>query len=273
MLNYSHILYNGVKSYFVAWNMPSRRLSKKSGSSATWMQRHVSDPYVKAAVAQDLRSRSAFKLIQIQEKHKFIKPNHIVVDLGASPGGWSLHVSKLLLPQRLCLKNVVATSEHRATLPHNSIASSNSNADRDDLTPLVAVDLLPMDPVPNCRFIEGDFTKNSVQAEISAALGHKGCDVLLSDMLQNTCGRPSDDHFRSVDLVYSVLAFGSTHVRVGGTVLAKFLRGADEQELLAAARKEYLSVKVVKPDASRKESAEVYLLAVGKRPASPVQSS
>jgi 23S rRNA (uridine2552-2'-O)-methyltransferase len=191
-------------SALVTW---SRSASLK-GSSSDWMKRHVKDPYVKQAVAQDLRSRSAFKLMQIQDKHKILRPTDTVVDLGAAPGGWSLCVSKLL--------------QH--DLPASK-ADGDTDADGGVRARLVAVDLLPMEPVPHCHFIEGSFTSAAVRAAVSAALRGRGCHVLLSDMLQNTSGRPADDHFRSVELVQAVLDFArdDAHLRPNGTLLAKYV--------------------------------------------------
>jgi 23S rRNA (uridine2552-2'-O)-methyltransferase len=197
--------------------------STKSGSSKQWLNRHVNDQYVKAAASQDLRARSAFKLVEVQEKYKIIKPKNTVVDLGAAPGSWCDYVSKL------------------------QMADSK----------LVAVDLLKMEDVPNCKFIQGDFTSPRVQEAVLRYCDGK-IDVLLSDMLGNTSGH--GDHFRSIALAMEVLHFADKALSPGGRILMKYLRGEDEVELLKAARSRFSSVKVVKPDASRKKSSEIYML-------------
>ena len=209
------------------------------------MKRHVKDPYVKQAAALDLRSRSAFKLMQIQDKHKIMRTSDTVLDLGAAPGGWSLYVSKL-------------QQQGQKSPP---TASGATEGER-----LVAVDLLPMEPVPGCHFIEGSFMSTVVRSAVTTALGGRGCHVLLSDMLHNTSGRAAVDHYRSIELVQAVLDFAQSdaHLRPGGTLVAKYLRGADEPELLKEVRDMFKSVRVVKPAASRSGSTEVYLLATGK---------
>lgn len=205
------------------------------------MARHVKDKYVQASTHGDLRSRSAFKLLQMNEKYKFIRPNSRVIDLGSAPGGWSLSMSKTV---------------------------KQSAGGR-----IIAVDLLPMDPIENVHFIQGDFTSPETQKNILlAARGPEltQIDVVVSDMLMNTCGHKETDHFRSMELLYSILDFTkscnddppslpSKPHKIA--IVAKYYRGSDEEEMLECFREAGHVVKVVKPDASRKASREVYLLA------------
>lgn len=200
-------------------------------NSKTWLARHVADKFVKAAAQQDLRSRSAFKLLQINDKYKLLKANAVVVDLGSSPGGWSVAASRVLSAEK---------------------------------GRILAVDLLPMEQVPGVQFIQGDFTSPAVQDKITAFVSaNQRPVVLLSDMLHNTTGHGDLDHLRSMDLLHSVLDFVPVLVSAAGlssiTVLAKYYQGRDEKELLDEFRGRFSIVKAIKPEASRKESREMYL--------------
>ena len=198
------------------------------------MNRHVNDAFVKSSRKEGLRSRSAYKLIEVQEKRKFIKPHSIVVDLGAAPGGWSVAASKYV------------SKEAGGCV--------------------VAVDLLEFAGVDNCVNITGDFTDEKTLEEVKAALEGRAVDVVLSDMLHNTTGHKQTDHFRSLDLCYSALDFAEDHLAKEGSLFLKFLRGQDDKELISAVQELQFSqgVKILKPAASRKESAEAYLLAMGR---------
>lgn len=196
------------------------------------MKRHVSDTFVKKAVEMDLRSRSAFKLQEINKQYHILKRNDKVIDLGAAPGGWSVVVSGIIDP-----------------------AAGGQ---------LVSVDLLDMEPVKNGIFHRGDFTKVSTQADITTASGHVAFSVVLSDMMTNTCGNHFTDHCRSLNLCYSVLDFCSLHLKPGGSLLCKYFRGEDDKELLARAKLLFKDVKTVKPKSSRGESTEAFLLARNK---------
>lgn len=204
-------------------------------SSRRWLERQRHDPYVKKAIDEDLRARSAYKLKQIQEKHRVIKKSDIVIDLGSAPGGWSLVASEVL-GKDLC-------SGPR----------------------LCSVDLLPMDAVPGAIILQGDFRGPEVQTRVRAMLdkcgGEGGANVVLSDILHNTTGHRMTDQLRSAGLVEDVLAFCDSFLRPGGTVLCKFLRGCEDSAILSRARESYKTVSLVKPAASRSDSSEIYLLA------------
>ena len=213
------------------------------GKSSLWMRRHVEDAYVKRARKDGVRSRSAYKLEEVLKKHKIIRPHHIVVDLGSSPGGWSQCAAKYLGP-----------SGH-----------------------LIAIDLLHMDMIDNVTFIQGDFTHSDIQealiqkikqhARRDGSSDGKYVNVVLSDMMHNMTGHKQTDHFRSMDLVYSALDFAKANLiaHSSSTLFLKLLRGEDEEAFIKDTRRIFDKIQVLKPDASRKESAEIYVLARGKK--------
>ncbi|RYH30419.1 RlmE family RNA methyltransferase [archaeon] len=202
----------------------------RNRSSAAWINRHVNDGFVRKAVKENMRSRSAYKLEEIQLKHKIIKPQDLVLDLGAAPGGWSLVASGLIKQEKGGL--------------------------------LVSLDLLPMEPVPYCTFIQGDFQSKDVQSILKQACGNRQVNVILSDMLHNVTGQKSTDHFRSMDLVRQVLTFSTSVLEANRSIaVCKYLRGEDERDLLEHAKTLFKEVKSIKPSASRSESAEAYLIA------------
>lgn len=207
-------------------------MTLRHGSSKAWMNRHVKDAFVQRAVKENLRSRSAYKLEEMQEKHKLIRPGDVVVDLGAAPGGWSLVATRSLRP---------------------------AQGGR-----LISLDLLPMEAVPNAHILQGDFTTQEVQSQLLSLVEGRKVDVVLSDMLGNATGHSSTDHFRSMDLVRSVIHFAQGVLSPSqGVVLCKYLRGEDEKALMEECKAVFKTVKVVKPAASRSESTEAYLLAKG----------
>lgn len=210
------------------------------------MHRHVNDHYVKMAEKDNVRSRAAYKLQELQDKYKFLKPTDYVVDLGAAPGGWSVMVSKML------------------DFTRNAV--------------LVSVDLLDMKPVSNDEesnrsvfFIQGDFNSAEVCRQLRTLSASSGdgngrlANVVLSDMLQNTTGHGSTDHFKSMDICYSVLEFTKEYLAPGGHLVCKYFQGSDEKEMLAEAKEQFHNVRLVKPKSSRPESREMYLLAMNRR--------
>jgi len=240
------------------------------------MQRHKSDQYVKQAVDGDLRSRSAFKLIELQEKHKIIKPDSYVIDLGSAPGGWSVATAGLLRfpPVVKKMDKSIPIAELDPNSPiggilENEIISTDITKSPITYGLLCAIDLLPMDKIQgDVRFIQGDFRTTEVQDKIrllGKSRGRKQADVVLSDMLQNMSGQHDVDHYRSIELCTAALEFCVESLKPGGSFLCKFLRGSDDQELIVEAKLLFLDVKIVKPKASRLESTEMYLLARNKR--------
>ncbi len=205
-------------------------------SSKLWLERQLNDPYVARAKREGYRSRAAFKLVEIDDKARFLKKGARVIDLGAAPGGWS----------QVAAKRVHAPQQGR----------------------VVAIDLLAMDPLPGVDFIQLDFLDPTAPAKLKAMLGG-GADVVLSDMAANATGHRKTDHIKIVALVEAASEFAREVLEPGGTFLAKVLQGGAEGELLALLKRDFKSVKHIKPPASRSDSAELYLLATGYRGAQP----
>ncbi len=201
----------------------------KNKSSKAWMQEHVNDPYVRRAQAEGMRSRAAYKLQQLAERDKLLKPGMVVVDLGAAPGGWS-QVAR----------------------------SAVGDAGR-----VVAVDLLEMTPVAGVRFIHGDFGDNAVLAAVEQALDGQGADLVLSDMAPNISGVASVDQARSVGLAELALAFAVYHLQPQGNFLVKVFQGSGFDELVKDIRGKFVQTLIRKPEASRSRSNEVYVVAKG----------
>ena len=205
-------------------------------SSKLWLERQLNDPYVARAKREGYRSRAAFKLAEIDDKARFLKKGARVIDLGAAPGGWS----------QVAAKRVHAPQQGR----------------------VVAIDMLAMDPLPGVDFIQLDFLDPTAPAKLKAMLGG-GADVVLSDMAANATGHRKTDHIKIVALVEAASEFAREVLQPGGTFLAKVLQGGTEGELLALLKRDFKSVKHIKPPASRSDSAELYLLATGFRGAQP----
>ena len=202
---------------------------KKSHSSKQWLRRHVNDPYVKRSKQEGYRSRSAYKLLEVDERDKLFRPGQVVVDLGSAPGGWSQVAAKKAGSHGL----------------------------------VVAIDLLEMEPVPGVEFIHGDFTRKAGLEAVEAALGGRKADLVLSDMAPNFTGIPMTDQARSMELAEMALEFARLHLKPDGALLVKTFQGSGHQEYLQALRRSFAKVLVRKPESSRGESAEQYLLARG----------
>jgi 23S rRNA (uridine2552-2'-O)-methyltransferase len=201
-------------------------------SSKLWLERQLNDPYVARAKREGMRSRAAYKLMEIDDKARFLKKGARVVDLGAAPGGWS----------QVAAKRVGAPGQGR----------------------VVAIDVLAMDAVPGVDFLRLDFLDPSAPARLKAMLGGPA-DVVLSDMAANTTGHAKTDHLKIVALVEAAAEFAREVLAPGGSFLAKVLQGGTEGAVLAALKRDFATVKHMKPAASRSDSAELYLLATGFR--------
>ena len=206
-------------------------MPKKKSSSRAWLKEHRSDPYVQQAQRDGYRSRACYKLLEIQEKDKLIRPGFTVVDLGAAPGGWSQVAARLV--------------GHRGRV--------------------IASDILPMDSLENVEFIQGDFTEESVLTAILDAVGEEGADLVISDMAPNMSGMNAVDQPRSMYLVELALDLARQVLKPGGGFLSKVFQGEGFDELLRDARTGFDRVITRKPAASRPRSREVYLLATGFR--------
>ena len=205
----------------------------RSLSSKLWLERQLNDPYVARAKREGYRARAVYKLSEIDDKAKFLKPGARVVDLGAAPGGWS----------QLAAQRVRAA---------------------DGKGRVVAIDLLDMDPVAGVDFMQIDFLDPAAPDILKEKLGGPA-DVVLSDMAANATGHRKTDHLKIVALVEAAAAFAAEVLKPGGTFLAKVIQGGTEGDLLAMLKRDFASVKHVKPAASRQDSAELYVLATGFR--------
>jgi 23S rRNA (uridine2552-2'-O)-methyltransferase len=205
----------------------------RSLSSKLWLDRQLNDPYVTRAKREGYRSRAAYKLIEIDDKHRFLKPGARVVDLGAAPGGWSQIAAK---------RCGAAEGKGR----------------------VVAIDLLALAPIPGVDFIRLDFLSPEAPAEVKALL-NGAADVVLSDMAANATGHRKTDHLKIMALAEAAAEFAREVLAPGGVFLCKVLQGGTETTLLAQLKRDFTVVKHLKPAASRSDSAELYLLAMGFR--------
>ena len=206
---------------------------KRKLSSKLWLERQLNDPYVAQAKRDGYRSRAAYKLLEIDDKHRLLKPGMTVVDLGAAPGGWS----------QIAAKRVGAA---------------------DGKGRVIAIDLLEMPEIPGVQFAQLDFHANDAPEKLTAMMGGRA-DVVMSDMAANTTGHRKTDQLRIVGLVEIAAAFAAEVLNPGGVFLAKVFQSGADAELLAQLKRDFAVVKHVKPAASRQDSAERYVLATGFR--------
>ena len=203
-------------------------------SSTRWLERQLNDPYVVEAKRRGLRSRAAFKLIEIDDKYRFLTNGAKVVDLGAAPGGWS----------QIAAERVGTDTGHGM---------------------VVAVDITEMEPMAGVQVMHADFLDNETPDRIREVLGDTGADVVLSDMAAPASGHKRTDHLKIMALCEAALQFAEEVLRPGGVFLAKVLQGGAEHELLDAMKRNFETVRHVKPKASRQDSSELYVLATGFR--------
>src|SRR6266849_4032698 len=201
----------------------------RSKSSSAWLRRHVNDPYVHRAKTHGYRSRAAYKLIEIADREGFARPGDAVVDLGAAPGGWA---------------QVLA----------NRVGRSGR---------VMAVDLLEIAPIPGVTVLRGDFREETVLQRLEDALGGRKLDLVVSDMAPNLSGVRATDQARSVHLCELALAFAREHLKPRGAFLVKAFQGTGYPEFLAAMRAVFITVASRKPEASRGDSKEMYLVGKG----------
>ncbi|WPN57247.1 23S rRNA (uridine(2552)-2'-O)-methyltransferase RlmE [Pseudomonas sp. P9_31] len=203
----------------------------RSKTSLGWLKRHVNDPYVKQAQKDGYRSRASYKLLEVQEKYKLIRPGMSVVDLGAAPGGWSQVTSRLIGGQGR----------------------------------LIASDILEMDSIPDVTFIQGDFTQDEVLAQILEAVGNSQVDLVISDMAPNMSGTPEVDMPKAMFLCELALDLAARILKPGGNFVIKVFQGEGFDAYVKDARQKFDKVQMIKPDSSRGSSREQYMLAWGYR--------
>src|SRR5579864_2660403 len=206
---------------------------RRTLSSRTWLERQLSDPYVARAKREGFRSRAAFKLTEIDDKYRVLKPGMTVVDLGAAPGGWSQVAAKRI-----------------------GLANGKGR--------VVAIDLLEMPEIAGVAFAQLDFLSAGAPQRLIAMMEGRA-DIVMSDMAANTTGHRKTDQLRMIGLVETAAAFAAEVLKPGGTFLAKTFQSGADAELMAQLKRDYTNVRHVKPAASRQDSSERYLLATGFR--------
>ncbi|TIC79052.1 23S rRNA (uridine(2552)-2'-O)-methyltransferase RlmE [Crenobacter intestini] len=204
---------------------------KRSKSSNAWLAEHVNDHWVQQAQRDGYRARAAYKLLEINEKDKLIRPGTVLADLGSAPGSWSQVAARIV----------------------------------GDSGRVFALDILPMDPIADVQFIQGDFREDEVLAEFVDLLGGRELDLVISDMAPNMSGMSVTDQARSFLLCELALEFAREQLKPGGHFLVKVFQGSDFQPYLQAMREVFTEVVTRKPKASRDRSTEIYLLGRGRR--------
>jgi 23S rRNA (uridine2552-2'-O)-methyltransferase len=219
-----------------------RTARKRTHSSTLWLARQLNDPYVARAKREGYRSRAAYKLIEIDERFKLLKPGMIVVDLGAAPGGWAQHAAAQV----------------------RSIDQNARGAGR-----VIGIDLLEIENIPGVEFTVMDFTAEDAPAQLRAMMAQNNetalADAVLSDMAANTTGHRKTDHLRIMYLAELAVEFAREVLAPGGIFLSKVFQGGTEGELLTMLKRDFQTVRHIKPKASRSDSAELYVLATGFR--------
>ncbi len=214
---------------------------QRTTSQQKWLERQLNDPYVAAAKRDGLRSRAAFKLIEIDDRQRLLKPGHRVVDLGAAPGGWTQ----------------VAVERVKALEGRGQV---------------IGIDYLEMGSIPGATILQLDFLDDSAPDKLKALLRDGQADVVLSDMAAPTIGHAGTDHLRIMGLAETAVQFAREVLAPGGAFLCKMFQGGTERELLADLKRDFETVRHIKPPASRKESTELYVLATGFRGVGASQS-
>ncbi len=207
----------------------------RPSSSTRWLDRQLNDPYVAEARRLGYRSRAAFKLIEIDDRLRLLRPGQTVVDLGAAPGGWT-----------------------QVALERTRAMETGGRA--------IALDLLEIDPIPGAEILQGDFLDPETVGSLERAVGEAAVDLVLSDLSPATTGHKATDHLRIVALAEDALDFAGRVLKPGGAFVAKVFRGGADGDLLKRVRARFETVRHIKPPASRPDSAETYLIARGFRP-------
>ena len=212
----------------------------KNKLNKNWLHDHINDPYVKLAQKEGYRARAAYKLKEIDESEKLIKPGQVIVDLGCTPGSWAQYTRRKL-------------------------AGANGGGIRGTI---IGLDMLPMEPIADVQYIQGDFREEEVLVQLDALLEGRKADLVLSDMAPNLSGIPTADAARMEHLIDLAIEFSQMHMKPGGALLVKCFKEMGFTQILEKFRTEFKTVKQVKPKASRDKSSEIFLLGRGlKNPA------
>ena len=214
--------------------------TKSKKVNKAWLSDHINDPYVKLAQKEGYRARAAYKLKEIDEALRLIRPGHTVVDLGSAPGAWSQYVRRKLAPE--------------------GAASGQLNGR------IIALDILPMEPIEGVEFILGDFREESVLSQLEESLGNRQVDVVISDMAPNLSGIDSVDAARISHLIELAVDFSRKHMKPDGTLVVKLFHGSGYSQLVDLFKQTFQIVKPYKPKASRDKSSETYLLGIRLKP-------
>ena len=214
--------------------------TKSKKVNKAWLNDHVNDPYVKLAAREGYRARAAFKLKEIDESLGLIRPGHLVVDLGSTPGAWSQYVRRRLSPEGAAVGALNGT--------------------------ILAIDMLPMDPIEGVQFLQGDFREPDVLAQLETMMTGRTADVVVSDMAPNLSGVESVDAARVEHLVELALDFARDHLKPNGALVAKVFHGSGYSQLVTLFKAQFRVVKPFKPKASRDKSSETFLVGMGLKP-------
>jgi 23S rRNA (uridine2552-2'-O)-methyltransferase len=216
----------------------SRKVNK------AWLNDHVNDTYVKLAKREGYRARAAYKLKEIDEAHKLIKPGHMVIDLGSTPGAWSQYIRRKLSPKT-------------ATGGGAAVGELNGR--------IVALDLLAMEPVEGVVFIQGDFREDEVLTQLTTEMQGELADVVVSDMAPNLSGIDATDAARVENLIELAIDFCKNHMKPEGALVAKVFHGSGYSQLVVMFKANFKVVKAIKPASSRSESSETFLVGMGQK--------
>jgi 23S rRNA (uridine2552-2'-O)-methyltransferase len=211
--------------------------TKSKKVNKAWLAGHVNDPYVKLAQKEGYRARAAYKLKEIDEAFSLVKPGQVVVDLGAAPGAWSQYLRRRFAPQGAAEGALNGT--------------------------LIALDILPMEPIEGVEFIQGDFHDEAVAEQLAQALGGRAVDLVVSDLAPNLSGIASSDAARVAHLVELAIDFAAAHLKPDGALVAKVFHGSGYSQLVELFKRKFRVVKPIKPKASRDRSAETFVVGIG----------
>ena len=214
--------------------------TKSKKVNKAWLNDHVNDPYVKLAQKEGYRARAAYKLKEIDETLRLVKPGQVVVDLGCAPGAWSQYLRRRMAP------GGAAVGELKGTI--------------------IGLDLLPMEPIEGVQYIQGDFRSPEVLAQLEALLQQRQADLVVSDMAPNLSGVASVDTARVEELIELAIDFCQHHLKPSGSLVAKVFHGSGYNELVQLFRANFQVVKPLKPKASRDRSSETFLVGTGLKP-------
>jgi len=211
--------------------------TKSKKVNKAWLNDHVNDPYVKMAQKEGFRARAAYKLKEIDETLGLIRPGHLVVDLGSAPGAWSQYLRRRLSPDGAAVGALNGT--------------------------IVALDMLPMEPIEGVQFIQGDFGEAEVLARLEAAVAGRQADVVVSDMAPNLSGIESSDAARIALLIELAVEFAQNHLKPQGALVVKLFHGSGYSQLVKLFKEVFKVVKPIKPKSSRDKSSETFLVGMG----------